>query len=213
MKKLVVLLQAFALLFLTACSSGEYVVDLKNPIEVVSDGTGPKVCIADVTDNRLFVGNENQPNLPSGTILSPDYKSRAYARLKNSFGSQTGALLVPRDKTVCTVVKEVLQRALSDAGYTVVESAAAEDTDTTIVAVSVKQFWTWAGLTKINDNIYSDIELDVYTQNQGTQKHFNLKNRQTRKVLTDTKTLYKTTTEQSLANIYNLAVEKFRNLQ
>jgi uncharacterized lipoprotein YajG len=213
MKKLVILLQLFAVMLLTACSNGEHVADLKSPIEVVSYNNGPKVCIADVTDNRLFVGNENQPNLPSGEILSPDYKSRAYARLKNTFGSQTGAMLLPRDKTVTMVVKEILERALSDDGYTVVQDAAAEDPDTMIMAVSIKQFWTWAGLEKINDNIYSDIELDVYTQNQGAQKHFNLKNRQTRKVLTDTRTLYKTTTEQSLANIYNLAVEKFKNLQ
>lgn len=213
MKKLVILLQLFAVMFLSACSNGEHVVDLKSPIEVVSYNNGPKVCIADVTDNRLFVGNENQPNLPSGEILSPDYKSRAYARLKNTFGSQTGSMLLPRDKTVTMVVKEILERALSDDGYTVVQEAAAEDSETIIMAVSIKQFWTWAGLEKINDNIYSDIELDVYTQNQGAQKHFNLKNRQTRKVLTDTRTLYKTTTEQSLANIYNLALEKFKNLQ
>jgi hypothetical protein len=122
-------------------------------------------------------------------------------------------MLLPRDKTVTMVVREILERALSDDGYTVVQEAAAEDSDTIIMAVSIKQFWTWAGLEKINDNINSDIELDVYTQNQGAQKHFNLKNRQTRKVLTDTRTLYKTTTEQSLANIYNLALEKFKNLQ
>jgi len=206
------MLSAVAMLFISACSNGEHVVDLKTPIEVVSQSNGPKVCIADITDNRLFVGNENQPNLPSGTILSSDYKARAYARLKNSFGSQTGALLLPRDKSVTGVVKELLTKALSDSGYTVVDNAAAEDHDTIIMAVSVKQFWTWAGLEKINDNIYSDIELDVYTQSPSGQKHFNLKNRQTRKVLTDTRTLYKTTTEQSLANIYNLAMQKFPTL-
>ena len=164
--EVVILLQLFAVMFLSACSNGEHVVDLKSPIEVVSYNNGPKVCIADVTDNRLFVGNENQPNLPSGEILSPDYKSRAYARLKNTFGSQTGSMLLPRDKTVTMVVREILERALSDDGYTVVQEAAAEDSDTIIMAVSIKQFWTWAGLDKINDNINSDIELDVYTQNQ-----------------------------------------------
>ena len=74
-----------------------------------------------------------------------------------------------------------------------------------------KQFWTWAGLDNMNDDINSDIELDIYTQQNNMQKHFKLKNRQTRKVLTDTKTLYKTTTEQSLENIYHLAIEKIQH--
>ena len=63
----------------------------------------------------------------------------------------------------------------------------------------------------MTDDINSDIELDIYTQQNNMQKHFKLKNRQTRKVITDTKTLYKTTTEQSLENIYHLAIEKIQH--
>ena len=49
---------------LCACSTGEYVVDLKTPITVENINQGTKaVCVADVTDNRLFIGNEAKPNL------------------------------------------------------------------------------------------------------------------------------------------------------
>jgi len=209
MKSIKYLLCLGAVLFVTACSNGLHVVDLKSPVEVVSPNSGRSICIADVTDNRIFNGDETRPNLPSGEILSKDYKARAYARLKNTLQQQSGAMLLPEDKTVASLVKNTLKQALSEAGFNVVDDAAAEDQDTVIMAVSVKQFWTWSRLDKVNDDIVSDIELDIYTQDRGNQKHINLKNSQRRKVLTDTRTLYKTTTETSLSNIYHLAVEKF----
>ena len=62
----------------------------------------------------------------------------------------------------------------------------------------------------MNDDIKAQINVDLYIQTADGQKRVNLKNTQTRKVLTDTKTLYKTTTEASLANIYYLAVQKIQ---
>ena len=76
------------------------------------------------------------------------------------------------------------------------------------MAVDIKKFWTYAGLDKLNADIVNEVEIDVYSQNNGTQKKLTLKNKQTKKVLTDTKGQYKTTTEASIANIYHLALEK-----
>lgn len=205
------LLVACIALNLSACSNSEKAVDLKLPTYIDEPKNGPKVMIADVTDNRMFIGNAKQPNLPSGKILSKDYKSRAYARLKNMFNEQSGALLLPKNSTVADLFKKLISRAFSEAGYQVVEPGFADDEETIVVAVSIKQFWTWAGLDNMTDDINSDIELDIYTQQNNMQKHFKLKNRQTRKVITDTKTLYKTTTEQSLENIYHLAIEKIQH--
>jgi len=198
---------------LNGCSSGEHTVNLATPTEVVSENVnGPKVCIADVSDNRLFIGSESQPNLPSGEILSNDYKARAYARLKNTLGQQSGSLLLPEDSSVAALVKKTIAQAFADSGFQLVENAAAEDTDILIIAIDIKQFWTWSPLDKINADIYSDIELDVYSQDANGQKKLNLKNRQTQKVLTDTKTLYRKATEASIANIYHLACQKIKTI-
>ena len=194
---------------LCACSTGEYVVDLKTPITVENINQGTKaVCVANVTDNRLFIGNEAKPNLPSGAILSKDYKARSYARLK-TLGEQSGALLLPQNKTVASLFKDLLEQALRESGYQVVSEVAAENSnDVAIMAVDIKKFWTYAGLDKLNADIVNEVEIDVYAQNNGTQKKLTLKNKQTKKVLTDTKGQYKTTTEASIANIYHLALEK-----
>ena len=114
---------------LCACSTGEYVVDLKTPITVENINQGTKaVCVADVTDNRLFIGNEAKPNLPSGAILSKDYKARSYARLK-TLGEQSGALLLPQNKTVASLFKDLLEQALRESGYQVVSEVAAENSN------------------------------------------------------------------------------------
>ncbi len=202
------------LLTLNACSNNMYNVDLRSPVKVVSNNqSGPRICIADVTDNRVFGGSEAKPEQPSGIVLSPDYKARVYARLKNLIGDHTGAMLVPEGKTIASLVKDILTQALTEDGFTVVENADLNDPSTITMAVSVKNFWSWTSMDKVNSDIISDIELDVYTQTNNGQQHINLKNRQTRKVLTDTRTLYKTTTEASLANIYHLACEKFKNIR
>lgn len=202
------------LLTLNACSNNMYDVGLRTPVKVVSNNqSGPRICIADVTDNRVFGGSEAKPEQPSGIVLSPDYKTRVYARLKNLIGDHTGAMLVPKGTTIASLIKDILSQALTEDGFTVVENADLNDPSTITMAVSVKNFWSWTSMDKVNSDIISDIELDVYTQTANGQQHINLKNRQTRKVLTDTRTLYKTTTEASLANIYHLACEKFKNIR
>lgn len=211
--KLLKLMAAFAVstFALCACSSGEYSVDLATPTTVVNQNSqGPKVVIAAVTDNRQFIGSEQRPDLPSGKILSPEYKARAYARLKNALNEQSGALLLPEGKTVASVVRGIIIQAFSDSGYNVIFDKNASTEDAMVVAVSVNQFWTYAGLKNMNDDIKAQINIDLYIQTADGQKRVNLKNTQTRKVLTDTKTLYKTTTEASLANIYYLAVQKIQ---
>ena len=210
MKFINLFVSALALFTLCACSNGEYVVDLNKPVKLVlDDSTGPVVYVATATDNRLFIGSEAQPNLPSGEILSKDYKARAYARLK-SFGNQAGAMLLPGDKTVASLIKEVIEQALSDSGYQVVSALALEDEQkAAIIALDIKQFWTYSQLDKINADIVNEAKIDVYIQQNNTQKKLSLNNKQTKKVLTDTKGQYQTTTEASLANIYHLACEKF----
>lgn len=200
-------------LTVSGCSTSNESLDLSNPVRVVDqESNGPSVCVSDVTDSRVFIGDGSKVDTPSGSVLSEEYTSRAYARLKTAVGEPAGGLLLPKDKTVASLVKETIEKALSDSGYNVIENAAAEDQNVINVAISVKKFWAWPELGNINTSIKSAIELDVYMQDGATQRHLNLKNVQTRKALTATKAQYKKVTEDSLSNIYYLATQKFKAL-
>lgn len=200
-------------LTVSGCSTSNESLDLSNPVRVVDqESNGPSVCVSDVTDSRVFIGDGSKVDTPSGSVLSEEYTSRAYARLKTAVGEPAGGLLLPKDKTVASLVKETIEKALADSGYNVIENAAAEDHNVINVAISVKKFWAWPELGNINTSIKSAIELDVYMQDGATQRHLNLKNVQTRKALTATKAQYKKVTEDSLSNIYYLATQKFKAL-
>ncbi len=204
---------AFFTMAVTGCSTSNEYLDLSNPVRVVAEeSNGPTVCVSDVTDSRVFIGDGSREDTPSGSVLSEEYTSKAYARLKTAIGEPAGGLLLPNDKTVASVVKETIEKALADSGYSVVENAAAEDQGVINVAISVKKFWAWPEKGNLNTSIKSAIELDVYMQDGATQRHLNLKNTQTRKALTATKAQYKKVTEDSLSNIYYLATQKFKAL-
>ncbi|MGN1281520.1 MAG: hypothetical protein ACI4UM_06410 [Succinivibrio sp.] len=198
--------------FLCSCSSKDAVVDLKSPVRVETPSAhGASVYIADVTDNRVFTGASNKFNTPSGAVLSKDYTSRAYARMKTALGQLGGGILLPKGKTVESVVRNTIEQAFADCGYNVVRDPALADENATVVAVSIRKFWAWCGEEKVNIVINADIALDIYTQTQDGQKHFMLKNTQQRQALTDTKAQYRQATEDSLSNIYYLATQKIKS--
>ncbi|MGN0894034.1 MAG: hypothetical protein ACI4ND_03440 [Succinivibrio sp.] len=202
---------AFLAAFLCSCSSKDAVVDLKAPLSVEEPSAqGTTVYIADVTDNRIFTGANNKYSTPSGTVLSKDYTKRAYARMKTATGQLGGGILLPKGKTVESVVRATIEQAFSDCGYNVVKDPALADESAIIAAVSIRKFWAWCNEEKVNIVINADIVLDIYTQTQDGQKHFMLKNTQQRQALTDTKAQYRQATEDSLSNIYYLATQKIK---
>ncbi|MGN0901687.1 MAG: hypothetical protein ACI4M9_00250 [Succinivibrio sp.] len=210
------LLNIFAALVMASavfgCTSKDVELGLEKPAYIEEQSiNGPKICVADVTDNRIFNGSIEHQDRPSGVVLSADYKSRVYGRLKNMLGDYKAAVMLPKGQTLSGNIREIIERAFRECGYQIVPVSQADDPDTMIAAVSIKNFWTWTEDSDSNKLIHSDIELDVYVQDGDNQKHLALKNRQTRKTLMDSKGQYQTTTSQSLQNIYHLAVEKFRS--
>ena len=105
---------AFFTMAVTGCSTSNEYLDLSNPVRVVAEeSNGPTVCVSDVTDSRVFIGDGSKDDTPSGSVFSEESTSRAYARLKTAIGERAGGFFVPKDQTVVSVVKETSEQSLT----------------------------------------------------------------------------------------------------
>lgn len=140
----------FACAVLAGCATNRSEVKLGSPVAVVSSGsvvTGKTAVIRLVRDERVFEQAPSDPSIPSlgfegADRATAEVKARAIGRKRNGFGQAMGDVLLQNGQTVEGVVREHLAAALSQAGYRVVDAAAAEPS-TMIVEVHVKRFWAW----------------------------------------------------------------------
>lgn len=131
----------FAVLLGTGCST-RHILDL--PITPVEDAAaGTVVDIASVTDSRKFTQKtrvNSQPRTFDGQDSNTSLTSRTYAWVGDGPGG--GDLVLPEGRTVPDVVREVVQKALRQKGYSV-PNAAAVCSDAIPLKVEINQFWMW----------------------------------------------------------------------
>jgi hypothetical protein len=133
-------------LALSACALGRSVVDVQTPTSRASTGPG-LARISEVRDLRKFEAAPRDPSTPSlgdaGDINDPGITARAIARKRNSYGAALGDFLLPEGTTVADLVRRAAEKALQDAGYTVVDEKSPNYAKALPLALDVDQFWAW----------------------------------------------------------------------
>lgn len=130
--------------FVSGCASTRGTLDVRIPPGSGSDGK-TKVVIAKVEDLRTFELKPSKPSTPSlkdGQINNKAITSRAIARKRGGYGNAFGDILLPEGRTVEMLVREAVEKALLEKGYTVVSADdAAKDSAT--VDVQINKYWSW----------------------------------------------------------------------
>lgn len=136
---------ALALSMGSGCATSRGVLDVQTP-EVPDPASQSVVVITKVTDSRVF---ELQPGLPSvpslkdGQIGNPEITSRAIARKRNAYGKALGDVLLPEGRTVEDVVRESLERALREKGYSVIGPRNSAASSAIPLEAEILQYWAW----------------------------------------------------------------------
>lgn len=158
----------------TGCATSRGVIDLNPPQATAAvSGTGKKVFVNTVTDNRKFETAPSQPSIPS---LDPtedggrEIEKRALARKRNGYGAALGDILLPEGQSVEALMAATVKQAFTDAGYTVVDSAEAINGDGYIVDVSINKFWSWMNPGFWAITLTSEIDTEIKLREQSTER-------------------------------------------
>ncbi|HJV95116.1 MAG TPA: flagellar biosynthesis protein [Albitalea sp.] len=134
--------------FLGGCATTRSELKLASPAPVAqAPANGRSVVIRSIKDERIFEQAPQQASTPSlgfeGALKATDeVKARAVGRKRGGFGMALGDVLLQNGQTVVGLVRENLSAAFQQAGYRVVDEAAAGPSPL-VLDVHIKQFWSW----------------------------------------------------------------------
>lgn len=132
-------------ILVTGCAVGRGVLDVRVP-EAANPDTTALVKITEVTDRRVFELDPPMPSTPSlkdGEINDRAVTSRAVARKRGGYGNAMGDIVLPEGRTVAQLTREVLAKALRQAGYRVVAEGEPGYAGARPLGASIWQFWAW----------------------------------------------------------------------
>lgn len=131
----------------TGCATSRGVMSLDVPKEgqVGSQKAGPGVFIRSVKDARVFEDNPRDPSIPSlkgGMSKNPEeLRNRAIARKRNGYGKALGDIVLPEDRNVELIVRDLLRSSFAGLGYRIADDD--KEPGTVVVDASVEKFWSW----------------------------------------------------------------------
>jgi len=133
---------------LAGCATNRGVLGLQVPAESMTNPTGKQVYIRSIADNRQFQDNPPSADIPSlgfGGLdkLTPELKSRAIARKRNTYGKALGDIVLEEGQTVQEVINKATRNALYSLGYVVIDKQGEARPDAIIVDISIEKFWAW----------------------------------------------------------------------
>lgn len=150
-------------ILLAGCATNRSVLDIPAPAPAsVATSNGKQVCIAAVTDKRVFEENPRQPSTPS---LSPreaqdsETRLRAIGRKRNTFGMALGDIVLKEGTTVESLTRTAIRLAFVEKGYTVVECDGAAQT--AVVKADIAQFWSWFNPGFATVTVSTEISTDL----------------------------------------------------
>ena len=192
---------------LFGCVTSRSVVDVQMPSSS-PNGNGHTVSIA-ATDERVFEAKPRSADIPSlkneEEIGDVAITQRAVGRKRNGFGKGLGDVLLPEGKTVAQLVAFSIAEGYRQAGYRVVEAGDASS-DTPVVTVHVREFWSWfsPGAFTVAVNNKAHLILDV----PGTPKPIELITKERDSMQLVTENDWKKITEQGLRAIANATAKE-----
>jgi uncharacterized lipoprotein YajG len=128
------------------CATSRSTIDVQQATSSVTAAKG-FATIVEVNDKRRFDPAPKEPSTPSlqsvEELKNPAITSRAIARKRNGYGMALGDVLLPEGRTVQSVTRDAVARALTEQGYEVVDEKSPNFSRAVPVKVDIEQFWAW----------------------------------------------------------------------
>lgn len=148
-KKTVLLLSlVFCIISLTGCATNRGYLSIQVPANTLTNPNGKQVYIRSITDSRLFQDKPKSADIPSlgfGGLdkATPEMKSRAIARKRNTYGKALGDIMLKEGQSVQGVIYEATRNSLYSLGYDVVNNLKEAKSDAIVIDISINKFWSW----------------------------------------------------------------------
>ncbi|AOY02333.1 hypothetical protein BJP62_12330 [Jeongeupia sp. USM3] len=153
------------MLLLGGCATSRSVVTVPAaPASAAATPNGKTVYINAVNDKRVFEATPKAPNVPSldpSEAMGDDIKARAVARKRNSYGKALGDVLLAPGQTATLLVRQTLEKALIESGYTLVGDKDKVTRDTYIVDVNVDKLWAWFNPGFLAITLSAEVATDI----------------------------------------------------
>jgi len=107
---------------------------------------GPTIAIVDVRDQRVFASGAYGPTyhyVSRRKSQDEELTFRTVARSHNALGEPGGEVLLPKGRTVASLIRETVTAALRRAGYRVLERDAPGWAEAAPLEVRIVRFWAW----------------------------------------------------------------------
>lgn len=167
-------IQGIALAMLTvSCGHKAMVLEPRYPTEPMSlePETGITVLIGDIQDGRSFSSETEmlkQPCMWDEEPLTDDSSRVIGARAAQ--GKTPTNIYLPEGEKVEEIVKDLLEVALRQAGYEVIE----EGEPDLVVGATVDQFWVWMTPGAMTIRVESIVQTTVTVEGDGVAESFNI---------------------------------------
>lgn len=129
----------------SGCAVNRGILDIRIQ-PTVDPASSNVVKITKVVDSRKFElkpSSVSTPSLKDGQIDNKAITLRAIARKRNGWGKAMGDILLPEGRTVEDLVRELVQKALRDKGYSVITDPDVVNPGAVALEVEIHKFWSW----------------------------------------------------------------------
>jgi len=171
MNKGIILTLILSSLFLMGCATSRDIIkiDTSDIKAINSTSNGKTVYINTAMDDRVFEAKPKEASIPSldpSESDTPDIRAHAIGRKRNGFGKALGDMLLEPDVTIPNLVKLSLEKSLREKGYTVVRKKEDVKSDTYVMDVKIKKFWSWMNPGAFAITISTEISTDLTMKNE-----------------------------------------------
>lgn len=172
MKKLLLSLSIISCFVLSGCATSisELSLETNRYQQLQTQSATKSVYIRSVSDERFCNPQTRDPSVASMMCDNPHEKEKAIGRKRNGFGKALGGFILSGDQTVQGVTREVIEKALSDNGYSIVKDRSDINSNTLVIDVTVKQFWAWTQMGFWYLMLHGDVVANINLENSSTKE-------------------------------------------
>jgi len=157
--------------FLNACATSRSLLSLATPSsDKIAQANGMEIYIRSVADKRIFEVNPRSPEIPSLDPSEPQndhVRRRAIARKRSTYGKGLGDILLNEGQTVESVITDTLRQAFVENGYAIVRNDPNLSSNSKIVDVESKKFWSWMNPGFWALTLSTEINTDIVVKGTG----------------------------------------------
>lgn len=149
----------------SGCAVNRSVLKVAAP-EATPSAAGKPALIRTIVDKRVFVDRGTDPNMPSlgeggWEKHTPEQRSRAVGRKRNSWGKAIGDVFLEEGNSVQQMIRASLGAALQRLGYGLVPTESTPPDGTLVLDVVINKYWSWIDMGFATIGIEAEIATDV----------------------------------------------------